>query len=151
MAVNGYLKMKKLLALMIVLLTAGCGTPYQSAGGLSMTGGFYESPGAGKMEKIEFSGNGFITPKTVEQYTLYRCAEVAKSKNKSHFIIYGSLIDAAQKYYAESPTVGMVGGKPTGFAFVLFLDAPEVGSKETEKVLSELESVVKQKPAAAKS
>nr|WP_315480446.1 hypothetical protein [uncultured Rhodoferax sp.] len=120
-------------------------------GGFSLTGGFYETPGAGKMEKITFGGNGYIAPKTVEQYTLYRCAEVARAKNKRHFLIYGTLVDAARKMPADMPTIGMVGGKPTGFAFVLFLDAPEPGSKETEKVLQELAAVVKPSPAPKKS
>jgi hypothetical protein len=143
--------MKKLWALIPVVLMAGCATPYQDVGGFSLTGGFYETPGAGKMEKITFGGNGYIAPKTVEQYTLYRCAEVARSKNKNHFLIYGTLVDAARKMPADMPTIGMVGGKPTGFAFVLFLDAPEPGSKETEKVLLELAAVVKPSPAPKKS
>jgi hypothetical protein len=143
--------MTKLFALVLVLLTAGCATPYQSGGGLSLSGGFVQAPDVGKMEKIAFFGNGFISPKTVEQYTMYRCAEVAKSRNKPHFIVYATLIDAAKNMPSEKPTVGVVGGKPAGFAFVLFLDAPEAGSKETEQVLLELGSVVKQSPTSAKT
>lgn len=142
--------MRKLLAAFVALVLAGCATPYQS-GTYSFTGGFYQSPEVGHLEKIAFSGNGFISPQKIEQYTLYRCAEVAKSKNKSHFMLYGSLIEASVGKSADRPTVGSVGGKPTGFAFVLFLDTVEPGSKETDVVLKELEPVIKASQPADKS
>jgi len=140
----------KLFATVLALTAAGCATPYQS-GTFSLTGGFYESVGPGRLEKIAFSGNGFINADTVEQYTLYRCAEAAKSRNKSHFLIFDSLIQASIGKPSERPNVGSVGGKPTGFAFVLFLDGPQPGARETDKVLRELEAVVKQNQTEPKS
>lgn len=142
--------LNNLYVIALSLAAFGCATPYQS-GTYSLTGGFQEKPGAGKLERITFFGNGYTDARTVENYTLYRCAEVAKSRNKSHFFIYGNLVHAAQGRPSESPTIGVVGNKPAGFAFVIFLDHAEPGAKETEKVLSELGPDIKKSQLEAKS
>ena len=142
--------LNKLSAIALSLAAFGCATPYQG-GTNSLTGGFHEKPAAGKLERITFFGNGYIDAKTVEIYTLYRCAEVAKSRNKSHFFIYENLIHAAQGRPSELPTIGVVGNKPAGVAFVIYLDHPEPGAKETQKVLSELGPTIKKSQPEAKS
>lgn len=134
--------MRKLFIPVFSLIAAGCATTYQS-GASSFTGGFYETPGPGRLEKVAFSGNGFISAKTVEQYALYRCAEKAKSMDKKYFVLYDSLIQAGRRSAAKGPTVGSVDGKPTAFAFVLYLDVPQAGAFDTDKVLKELDAVVK--------
>jgi hypothetical protein len=124
---------------MLGIALSGCATQYQSSG---LTGGHYEMAGPGKLEMVNFSGNGFIASDTVRKYALYRCAEVAKKKGKAHFVIYDSLNAAAVDRPTQLPRVGAVGNKPTAFAFMLVLDAPRSGSQETQAVLDELHSLV---------
>lgn len=118
---------------------SGCATQYQSSG---LTGGHYETAAPGKLQKVNFSGNGFIAPDLVQKYALYRCAEVAKKSGKAHFVIYDSLVAAAVDRPATMPRVGSVGNKPMAYAFMLFVDQPRSGSKETQAVLDELHAVV---------
>jgi len=133
---------QKLLLVWFAVSVTGCATAYQS-GTFSFTGGHYQSSGPGSLEKVAFSGNGFIDSTKVQQFALYRCAEIAKEKNKPYFLIFDSLMAASIPKPSDMPNVGLVGGKPTAFAFMLLLDGPRAGAKETRKVLSELEAVVK--------
>jgi hypothetical protein len=95
------------------------------------------------LEKISFTGNGYIQAATVQQYALYRTAEVAKQKNKPYFLIYDTLASASLSRPSELPTIGNVGGKPVAFAFVLFLDAPQSGAKDTAQTLKDVGEVIK--------
>lgn len=133
---------KKFLLVLFAVSVTGCATAYQS-GTFSLTGGHYQSSGPGSLEKVTFSGNGFIDSTKVQQFALYRCAEIAKEKNKPYFLIFDSLMAASIPKPSDMPNVGLVGGKPTAFAFLLLLDGPRAGAKETGKVLSELATVVK--------
>lgn len=90
------------------------------------------------MEKIFFSGNGFIKSEEVQNYAMYRIAEVAQTKGKQYFLIYQSLSAAAREIPATQPIVGAMGNKPTAYAFVLFLDKEQKGAFNTEKVLKDL-------------
>jgi len=129
------------------LMLSACATQYQSSG---LTGGHYETAGPGKLEKVHFSGNGYITSDVVQKYAMYRCAEIAKKKGKPHFVIYDGLMAAALDRTATLPRVGAVGNKPTAAAFLLLLDRPREGSHETQAVLAELASVVNPPVAASK-
>ena len=125
---------------------SGCATQYQ---GVGVTGGHFEANGPGKLVKVTFSGNGFITADKVQQYAMYRCAEVAQQGGRAHFVIYDSLMAAAAEQPSRQPRVGTLGGKPTAFAFLLPLDAPRAGSLETKAVLAELEPAVRGPSAKA--
>jgi len=133
-------------ALAVCLVLGGCATQYQSSG---FTGGHAESKAPGKLQKVNFYGNGFIASDTVQKFALYRCAELAHAGGKPHFLIYDSLMAAALDRPADLPRVGAVGNKPSAFAFMLLLDAPRAGSKQTQTVLDELDPVV-HPPKAAK-
>lgn len=119
---------------------AGCATQY---GGMGFTGGHAEQAGPGKLQKVDFHGNGFIAADTVQKYALYRCAELAKQKGKQHFVIYESLHTAAADRPASLPRVGSLGNKPSASAFMLLMDAPRTGSKQTQAVLDEIEPLIK--------
>lgn len=133
---------RRFFLMLITVSVAGCATAYQS-GSFSLTGGHYQSSGPGSLEKVSFAGNGFIDSRTVQLFALYRCAEIAKEKNKPYFFIFDGLIAASIPKPSDMPSVGFVDGKPGAFAFMLMLDDPRAGAKETSKVLSELEAVVK--------
>lgn len=134
------MNMKRWLATLVACAAmTGCATQYQSSG---WTGGHQESAAPGKLAKVNFDGNGYIAADTVQKYALYRCAELARSQGKPHFVIYDSLLSAAFDRPSSLPRVGTVGNKPSAFAFMLVLDQPRAGSKETQSVLDQLDSVV---------
>ncbi|MFZ6734950.1 CC0125/CC1285 family lipoprotein [Undibacterium sp. Ji42W] len=128
------------------ILLSACATSYQSSG---ITGGYYQIPGPGKLDKVIFSGNGFIKPDSVQDYALYRAAEIAKSKNKPYFILYRTLVHAAKDVPAYSPLVGWMDGKPVAYSFVLYLDEFQTGAFTTATVLTDLAKVVRPAPVVA--
>jgi len=126
-------------ALACAIVLSGCATQYQSAG---LTGGHRDGHGPGKLEMVQFLGNGYISPELTQKYALYRSAEVAKSKNKPFFVLYDSLRSAARDLPGTTPQVGMIQGKPAATAFLLLLDAPRPGALDTQATLDELQKVV---------
>jgi hypothetical protein len=122
------------------LALSGCATQYGSSG---FTGGHTDRAGPGKLQKVDFDGNGFITSDLVQKYALYRCAELAKQKGKPHFVIYESLFAAALDRPSAMPRVGTLGNKPSATAFMLLLDEPRSGSKQVQAVIDEIEPVIK--------
>lgn len=138
--------LKSVFILSLTSLLAACATGYQSAG---LTGGYNQIPGPGKLDKVFFSGNAYITANTVKDYALYRVAEVAQSKNKPHFVLYQTLVGAARNIAATEARVGVVDNKPVAYAFVLYLDTPREGSMETAAVLKRLDWVPNPPPSPA--
>jgi hypothetical protein len=124
-------------------LATGCATTYQSQG---LTGGHRETAGPGRLQKVTFSGNGYIHADKVQDFALYRCAELAQQQGKPHFIIYDSLRAAAAEAPSKLPRVGILDNKPSAFAFLLTLDQPRAGAKSTQQVLDTLYSAVHTPP-----
>jgi hypothetical protein len=135
--------LRKILFFLSIGLLGGCATGYQSHG---FSGGYNEISGPGRLEQIVFSGNGFANAKTIQQYALYRCAEVAKEKNKRYFMIFDSLVAASVGKTVAIPPIVVPGSKPVAAAFVLFLDSPRPNAIETEKTLHDLGFVKKNNP-----
>ena len=128
------------LAALLLGALGGCGTQYQSIG---ITGGHQDSIGPGHLERVDFSGNGYSEPGRMKIFALYRAAEVAQAKKKSFFVLYDSLLSAAQSRPSEMPRVGMLGGKPWAYAFVKFHDQKVVGANDTAEVLKLYADAVK--------
>lgn len=140
-------KIARLILLASTLALSACATSYTSNG---LFGGYRDYAGPGKLEKVDFHGNGFISADQVQKFALYRCAEIAKQKNKPFFLIYDNLFSAARGMPSELPVVGSVGSKPNASAFVLVLDGPRAGAFETDKVLQDLQPLVKPNNSGAK-
>lgn len=68
---------------LLVVLLAGCITPYQPR---SMTGGYQERELSPHRWYVEFFGNGNTTRDTVMAYWLNRCAELTISKGFDYFV-----------------------------------------------------------------
>lgn len=131
-----------LFILTVALMLGACATPYQENTALAYTGGYSDAPGPGHLEYVVFNGNGFVKPSTIQKYTLYRCAELAKLKHKAYFAIYSNLTEAALETPSAMPMIGSVGKKPVGSAYVLFLDKHIPGAKKTTKVLTTLKPFI---------
>ncbi|WP_457335722.1 CC0125/CC1285 family lipoprotein [Rhizobacter sp. P5_C2] len=127
---------------------AGCATGYGSQG---YTGGYFEKSAPGKMQWVYFSGNAYVTADVISRFGLYRCAELARAQHKPHFVIYERLVDAARDRPADGPNTGLIGGKPYAATLLLMLDEPRYGSKSTQQVLDDLDSLVHPKTPKAAS
>lgn len=75
--------MRRQLLLVIILLTA-CSTPYQPRG---LLGGFSEARLDETTYQVSFKGNGYTSAETVQQYVLYRAAELTTQAGFDHFVI----------------------------------------------------------------
>jgi hypothetical protein len=69
----------------LLLLVGGClATPYQSAG---LSGGYNHQLCEPGVYLVWFRGNGFTKAERVQQYLLYRCAEVTVESGHRYFVI----------------------------------------------------------------
>jgi hypothetical protein len=131
--------MRVLIPLLGAALLSGCATSYQTQG---LTGGLLDDHQVGKLETVVFSANGYTSGELAQTYALYRCAELAKQHNKPFFIMYNSLLAAAYGRPSRAARVGAAQGKPTATAFVLLLDAPAPGARNTQEVIDDLQKVI---------
>ncbi|OZB51572.1 CC0125/CC1285 family lipoprotein [Stenotrophomonas acidaminiphila] len=134
-------------AAMAMLLSA-CATGYHSASNpvLGLTGGYWDQPGPGRLIKVGFAGNGFITPDKVATYLLYRCAEVTQREGGSHFIFYTSLPDAISDRRSTERIVNSLGGKPATYAYILVLADAETDALSATEIVTRLGPLVKPAP-----
>lgn len=77
------------------LLSGACATAYGPAG---MRGGYTDLQIDSNTFRVEFAGNGFTPRSTVENYLLYRCAELTMRSGHDYFVLIGSDTDAAESY-----------------------------------------------------
>ena len=134
-------------AAMAMLLSA-CATGYHSASNpvLGLTGGYWDQPGPGRLIKVGFAGNGFITPDKVATYLLYRCAEVTQREGGSHFVFYTSLPDAISDRRSTERIVNSLGGKPATYAYILVLADAETDALSATEIVTRLGPLVKPAP-----
>jgi hypothetical protein len=78
--------MKLINTLIIISIIAfySCSTPYQPKGSL---GGYSEEKITSNMYKVKFRGNQHTKIETVQNYLLYRCAELTKEKGFNYFTV----------------------------------------------------------------
>lgn len=90
------------------LLLAACGTatPYQPA----LDGyGFKEQKIEGNRYRVSFSGNSLTPRETVENYLLYRAAEVTLAQGADFFIVADREIEPSTRYYGSGGFGGFGG------------------------------------------
>lgn len=133
---------KKIAVIALTMLMGGCATAYQKNNAWSLTGGFSESEAPGKLTKIAFSGNAYISLETASKFTLYRCAEFAKEKNFSHFILYESLSHAAIGKPSDSVIKGVLGEAPFTSTYILLRNSGGPGTWNAEIILKTHHDIV---------
>ncbi len=77
-----YLKLFTLFLFFIFL--ANCSTPYQPKGAL---GGHSEEKILTNMYKVKFEGNQHSKPEIIQNYLMYRCAELTQEMGYEYFTI----------------------------------------------------------------
>ncbi len=125
------------------LVLSGCATTYQNMD-TGLTGGYRNFSVNNQLEKVVFSGNGFIHYQAVINFAKYRSAEFAKENNKPYFLMYESLLDASLNRTSSSPEYGIVGNKPISICYIKLLDEYQQGALETDVILEKFEKKVKQ-------
>ncbi|MDP1539460.1 MAG: hypothetical protein Q8L72_02250 [Moraxellaceae bacterium] len=133
-------KFCKIVVIVTTLALCGCATGYHSATNpiLGFTGGYWDEKGPGRLIKVGFNGNGFISNEKVGVYLLYRCAEVAKREGSKYFILYSSIPSAISDHRVSERAVSTVGGKPMTFAYILLTNEPGQGVLSSSEVISRL-------------
>ena len=74
------------LALLAVLFSVGCATPYQPAG---FRGGYDESRLGPDAFTVRFHGNAFIGSSRVSDFTMLRAAELTLESGYRYFVLLG--------------------------------------------------------------
>jgi hypothetical protein len=71
----------------VLIPLAGCATAYQPE---KLTGGYTDSSLAETTYRVRFKGNNYTSRDKVEQFLLYRCAELTDQLGYDHFILVSS-------------------------------------------------------------
>lgn len=79
--------MRRLGLLVVLVVGAGCVTPYQRQG---FAGGYSEYPLDSRTYVVSFGGNGFTSVQTVRMYLHYRCAELTLETGNDYFEVLGA-------------------------------------------------------------
>jgi hypothetical protein len=91
--------MGRLLSVLLCAGLLGCGTPYQDMG---FRGGVAAEQVSADVYRIKARGNGYTDQSTVQDYTLLKAAETAKSAGASHFQLI-SAGDASSQSIVTTP------------------------------------------------
>jgi len=92
-----------------LLALAACGrpTPYQPM----LDGrGYAEQPLEEDRYRVTFSGNSLTPRESVENYVLYRAAELTLFNGYDHFVVVGSDTERSSRVYGHSTGFGVFGG-----------------------------------------
>lgn len=68
----------------LVVLVAGCSTPYQSTG---LTGGYSQTQLAPDVFRVAFRGNGYTSGERAQDFAMLRAAELALQQGYTHFAV----------------------------------------------------------------
>lgn len=72
-------------------LLAGCATPYQPLGPMSLSGGYRDLSLGNDVYRISFGANGFTTHETAQTLWLWRCAELTLERGFDGFQIMSDM------------------------------------------------------------
>ena len=73
-----------LLIVIVVIFLIACSTPYQPKGAL---GGYSEEKILDNLYRVEFAGNQHSKPEKIQNYLMYRCAELTQEMGYEYFTI----------------------------------------------------------------
>lgn len=83
----------------LVVLGAACSTPYQAKG---YRGGFSETKLADDVYRVRFKGNGYTSRERVEDFVMYRAAELTIGAGYEFFGFTSSEMDTATSISAST-------------------------------------------------
>jgi len=138
------------LGLMLAMALTACSTAYQDAGQSSPlknpNGGYAEEKGPGGLIKVKYVGNREILMYQVQNYTLYRCAEIAQREGSPYFALYQTLADALQDRRADAVRPTTLLGVPHAEVYIKLQPAADPGLLSTAQTLARLKPIVFKDP-----
>jgi hypothetical protein len=143
--VNGYARPgKAALALVLGLMAAGCSTTYQNAVPLSWASGagYTEEAGPGGLIKVTYNGNKWMQMYQVQDYALYRCAEIAQRQGSPYFALYQTLPDALQNRTSKEVKPTTLLGIPHAEVYIGLYKTATPGLLSTAEVLASLKPAI---------
>ena len=129
------------LAAVLALAIGACSTTYQEARKVPMLwhgSGYHEEAAPGGLIKVAFRGDRDILMFKVAEYTLYRCAEIAKRERSPYFALYQTVSDAVQDHRTSAVHATTLNGLPVADVYIRLHQAAEPGLLSTAEVLSRL-------------
>ena len=103
--------MKKLFCLLfITIMMSGCATGYHKRG---LAGGYTDSKLQDNIFKVRFNGNGYCGSDRAEDFTLLRCAEVARENGYKYFVIIAEKSGTQVSAYTTPTTANTYGSVNT--------------------------------------
>lgn len=143
---NGYETAgKAALALLLGLVNAGCATAYQNAStGLSFDwgAGYKEEAGPGGLIKVMYNGNKWMQMYQVQDYALYRCAEIAQREGSPYFMLYQTLPDALQNRTSNEVKPTTLLGIPHAEVYISLRKTAAPGVLSAAEVLDRLKPTI---------
>lgn len=93
---------RKLVVVLVFvgLVFLGCSTPYQKSSGLSgLMGGYTDTRLDRNTVRVSFRGNGYTPIEKVQNYLLYRSAEITNDYGFDYFIVVDNNVDIKRSTY----------------------------------------------------
>lgn len=132
-----------LASLIALLAVAGCAspTPYKAMDGRF---GYSERKIEQNTYRVVFNGNEMTSRETVEDYLLYRAAELTLQQGYDHFEVVAAETDATRGYYSSPTTFGYYRPRFSRFPYYAYgypwafnTLGPEVSIRETRRFMAE--------------
>lgn len=99
----------------LVLTACATATPYQPA--VESSKGYSEQRIENNRYRVSFSGNSITKLETVENYLLYRAAELSKQGDYDYFIIADRNTEKDERYFGGGRSFGGYGGFGSSFGY----------------------------------
>ena len=136
---------KAALALALGIIVAGCSTAYQAASTGPVNAqqtGYKEEAGPSGLIKVTYHGNGRMLMYQVQDYTLYRCAEIAQREGSPYFILYQTLPDALHNRSSTEVKPTTLLGIPHAEVYIGLRATAAPGLLSTTDVLARLKPTI---------
>jgi hypothetical protein len=112
------------IGILCIFLATGCATPPTPYQPLNRAGGYAEQLLEDGTWRVQFAGNAVTDRDTVENYLLYRAAEIAQSADCPRFVVLNKDVEPQTRYrgIGYGPPYAMYGGfdrfhRRYGYAF----------------------------------
>ena len=133
------------LALLLGWSAAGCSTAYREASANEFIGsgsGYREEAGPGGLIKVTYHGNQAMLMYQVQDYALYRCAQIAQRQRSPYFVLYQTLPDALQHRTSTEVRPTTLLGIPHAEVYIGLRQAGAPGLLATADVLARLKPAI---------
>lgn len=136
---------KAVRALALGIIVAGCSTGYRAAStgpfGDTSTG-YEEEAGPGGLIKVTYRGQNRMLMYQVQDYTLYRCAEIAQLQGSPYFVLYQTLPAALENRSSTEVRPTTLLGIPHAEVYIGLRKTAAPGLLSTADVLARLKPTI---------